>query len=89
MAGEHVPTTDVVRDAVTFPRRRLGEPRDMTEAAFDRWLAARDAEVREQTLAPIRAALDGHPVCDVHPDDDPVSCGWKRAVADVRRALDA
>ena len=37
----------------------------------------------------ICAALDGHPACDVHPDDDPVSCGWKRAVADVRRALDA
>ena len=89
MSDDYTPTTDVVRDAVTFPRRRLGEPRDMTEAAFDRWLAARDAEVREQTLAPIRAALDGHPVCDVHPDDDPVSCGWKRAVADVRRALDA
>ena len=47
MADEHTPTTDVVRDAVTFPRRRLGEPRDMTEAAFDRWLAAHDAEIRE------------------------------------------
>ena len=34
-------------------------------------------------------APDGHPVCDARPDDDPVSCGWKRAVADVRRALDA
>lgn len=52
-------------------------------------LAARDAEVREQTLAPVRAALDGHPVCNVHPDGDYPSCGWKRAVADVRRALDA
>ena len=89
MSDDYTPTTDVVRDAVTFPRRRLGEPRDMTEAAFDRWLAAHDAEIREQALAPIRAALGGHPACDVHPDDDPVSCGWKRAVADVRRALDA
>ena len=52
-------------------------------------LAAHDAEVREQALAPIRAALDGHPVCDTRPDDDYPSCGWKRAVADVRRALDA
>ena len=89
MSDDYTPTTDVVRDAVTFPRRRLGEPRDMTEAAFDRWLAAHDAEIREQTLAPIRAALDGHPVCDTRPDDDYPSCGWKRAVADVRRALDA
>ena len=56
---------------------------------FSRHLAAHDAEIREQTLAPIRAALAGHLVCDVHPDGDPVSCGWKRAVADVRRALDA
>ena len=40
MANEYVPTTDVVRDAVTFPRRRLGEPRDMTDAAFDRRLTA-------------------------------------------------
>lgn len=52
-------------------------------------LAAHDAEIREQTLAPVRAALDGHPVCNVHPDGDYPSCGWKRAVADVRRALDA
>ena len=59
------------------------------EQQFDRWLAAHDAEIRAEALAPIRTALDGHPVCDVHPDDDPVSCGWKRAVADVRRALDA
>lgn len=48
MADEYVPTTDVVRDAVTFPGRRLGEPRDMTEAAFDRWLAAHDREVAEK-----------------------------------------
>ena len=89
MSDDYTPTTDVVRHAVTFPRRRLGEPRDMTEAAFDRYLAAHDAEIREQTLAPIRAALAGHPVCDTRPDDDYPSCGWKRAVADVRRALDA
>ena len=48
------------------------------------------AELVEQaTLAPIRTALDGHPVCDTRPDDDYPTCGWKRAVADVRRALDA
>ena len=89
MADEYTPTTDVVLDAVTFPRRRLGEPRDMTEAAFSRWLAGPDAEIRAEALAPIRAALAGHPACDDGPDDNPVSCRWKRAVADVRRALDA
>ena len=47
------------------------------------------AELIEQAaLAPIRAALDGHPVCDTRPDDDYPSCGWKRAVADVRAAVD-
>ena len=47
------------------------------------------AELVEQAaLAPIRAALDGHPVCDTRPDDDYPSCGWKRAVADVRAAVD-
>ncbi|QOH59849.1 hypothetical protein [Rhodococcus rhodochrous] len=39
------------------------------------------------TLDRVRTALDRHPACDIHPDDDPVTCGWKRAVADARRAL--
>ena len=84
MADEFVPTTEQVRETYAALCK--------TEAAadeFSRYLAAHDAEIRAEALAPIRAALDGHPVCDVHPDDDPVSCGWKRAVADVRRALDA
>lgn len=36
----------------------------------------------------VRTALAGHPRCDVHPDGDEVSCGWKRAVADVQHALE-
>ena len=84
MADEFVPTTEQVRETYAALCKT-----EAAAAEFDRYLAAHDAEIREQTLAPIRAALDGHPVCDVHPDDDPVSCGWKRAVADVRRALDA
>ena len=51
-------------------------------------LAAHDAEVRAQALAPIREALAGHPRCDIHPDDDSITCGWKRAVASVQAALD-
>ena len=87
MADEYVPTTEQVRYAYAT---RMAPVRDGERyAEFDRWLAAHDAEIREQTLAPIRAALDGHPVCDTRPDDDYPSCGWKRAVADVRRALDA
>lgn len=44
--------------------------------------------VAQAALVHIRAALANNPVCDVHPDVDPVTCGWKRAVADVQRALD-
>ncbi|WP_109527216.1 MULTISPECIES: hypothetical protein [Nocardia] len=36
----------------------------------------------------VRLALADHPRCDVHPDADEVSCGWKRAVADVQHALE-
>lgn len=78
MSDDYTPTTEDVRRAASSDCDWL-EP-----DGFDRYLAAHDAEIREQALAPIRAALDGHPVCDVHPDDDPVSCGWKRANDDTR-----
>ena len=82
-------------DAVIVDRRtKWGNPFRVGEA-----LDSAQSDVMAQALTASRAvakrgrrrraALDGHPVCDVHPDDDPVSCGWKRAVADVRRALDA
>ena len=58
------------------------------EAEFRADLAAHDAEVRAQALAPIRAALANHPRCDIHPDDDPIKCGWKQAVADIQAVLD-
>lgn len=35
----HIPTTEVIRDAVTFPRDRLGEPLDISAERFDKWLA--------------------------------------------------
>lgn len=38
------PTYEVVLDAVTFPRERLGEPRSMKKVEFDRWLAKVEAE---------------------------------------------
>ena len=40
--------------------------------------------------ARIEAALSNHPrICDVHGEGEPITCGWKRAVADVERALPA
>lgn len=47
-----IPTTLVVRDAVTFPRERLGEPLDISGEKFDAWL---DGVKREAA----REALDG------------------------------
>lgn len=45
-------------------------------------------EQAEQAVARVREALSGHPcTCDRHTEDDPVKCGWKRAVIDVQRAL--
>ncbi|MGP9528619.1 hypothetical protein [Glutamicibacter sp. AOP5-A2-18] len=46
-------------------------------------------EQAEQAVARVREALSGHPrTCDQHTEDDPVKCGWKRAVIDVQSALD-
>lgn len=42
----------------------------------------------EQILERIKAALANHPQCDVHDDDDPITCGWKAAVRDITKALE-
>ena len=89
MADEYAPTTREIESAYVCDSLGAGIDEAEARRRFSRWLAAHDAEIREQTLAPIRAALDGHPVCDVRPDGGIPSCGWKRAVADERRALDA
>ena len=40
-------------------------------------------------LQSVRDALANHPRCEEHPDGDVISCGWKAAVLDVQRALEA
>ena len=64
------------------------EPCDCTKQATRAAIAAAEPRIRAKTLAPIRAALANHPRCDIHPDDDPIKCGWKRAVADIQAVLD-
>ena len=41
----------------------------------------------EQILERVQAARSNHPECDVHKDDDPVTCGWKMVVQDIDKAL--
>ncbi|MFC4128887.1 hypothetical protein [Nocardia rhizosphaerae] len=51
--------------------------------------ATNHAVDQASTITFIRHALGQHPRCDVHPDDDePITCGWMRAVASVQWALD-
>ena len=49
MADEYTPTTEQVREAASLNGGIAVEP-----DAFNRWLVAHDAEVREQTLDALR-----------------------------------
>ena len=79
-------------DVVTASRFEIGssshpwslvDPDHLVEA-IDRAIAA------EEEVAAVRESLEAHPnACDRHTEDDPIKCGWKRAVADVTRALDS
>ena len=93
--SNYTPTTATIRAEyagrveaweMTYAEQEAARAEEVVE--FDRWLRAHDAEVRAQALAPIRAALANHPRCDIHPDDDPIKCGWKQAVADIQAVLD-
>ena len=85
--SDYTPTTDEVEHRYAYDELYSMDC-EADHHAFRRWLAAHDAEVRAQALAPIREALSGHPGCDFYPDGDPITCGWKRAVASVQAALD-
>lgn len=41
----------------------------------------------EQMIDKIKAARSNHPECDKHDENDPVTCGWKRAVQDIDKVL--
>ena len=76
----YTPTTEDMQTAAGLAGWSTDEWRE--------WYYTMRAEIRAQALAPIRAALAGHPRCDIHPDGDSIACGWKRAVASVQAALD-
>lgn len=63
--------------------------RRLRSAEADRDRARDVAAALEAELAQVREAVERHPdPCPEHPDHDVIRCGWKRAVIDVRRALD-
>lgn len=55
----------------------------------ERWQATVEAHSADMArLEAVREALSRHPrVCEEHPDGDPITCGWKRTVADIEHAL--
>lgn len=69
-----------------YPRPDLA---DLIDRALDDRDSARARVAELENFADrVRAALDGHPRCEIHPDDDVIGCGWKRAVASVQWAVD-
>ena len=63
--SNYTPNTDVIRQAVTFERNRLGEPRTIKVEAFERWLAAHDAEVEATERARIVKHLSSSSIVTV------------------------
>lgn len=66
--------------------------RDMFVARFRREAPAEPAVTAERdalaaVIEQVREARGNHPECDRRYEDDPVSCGWKRAVQDIDAAL--
>ena len=55
--GGAIPTTEVIRDAVTFPRDRLGEPLDISPERFEAWLARVRRDAAREALIRLRVHL--------------------------------
>lgn len=68
--ADTIPTTEVIKDAVTYPRDRLGEPLDISGDRFDSWLARVRREAAREALDGLSAWLgdlaEKHPARSAH-----------------------
>lgn len=70
------PSYEVVKDAVTYPRDRLGEPLDMTKEQFDRFLNHERAEA-------IRHVATGFIDWDILYGHEPETDDYREAMKNV------
>ena len=54
------PTTDAIRDAVTFPRDGLGEPLDISPERFEAWLARVRRDAAANALYEVATDIDNY-----------------------------
>lgn len=92
--GAEVHLQDGGHTMKVFPRQDASTLDESTERELHHFEVEEEnarlkAKLSEQALliGQIRAARSNHPECTVHPEDDPVTCGWKLAVLDIDRAL--
>ena len=67
------------RDRLAAENTKLSSLLAYTRESRDAYAAA---------LGRVREALAGHPRCEKHAGDDPITCGWKTAVLDVQAAIE-
>ena len=83
--SDYTPPTEVIRQAVTFERNRPGEPRTIKVEAFERWLAAHDAEVAATALERAGARIGFARLARI----DRRSDGWWLGMDEAERMLHA
>lgn len=85
-SGPYVPTMEVVRHAVAFPRERLGEPRPIKGEAFDRFIARVRADALREAANLVEVQITGY----VHGGDfeDGVRSGHRNSVHRIRDEAD-
>ena len=83
--SDYTPPTEVIRQAVTFERNRLGEPRTISVEKFERWLAKHDTEVAAKVLTEVAADVEsGKPIQDGSEYRQWMMAGIDRALFRIR-----